>query len=1116
MFLKAKQWIYSPSDLITYLESPFLSWLTRYDKEYPGKLQRDDDNEVLALFARKGLEHESRYLQKLKSDGLSVIEIDNNDDAFNNTAQAIQSDADVIFQAALRSGNFRGFADFLLKTKSENSKARFEPADTKLARKPKPYFIIQLCCYSEMLSEIFGELPKNIHVILGDESVKSYRTLDYYFYYLQIKKSFLAFMNSFDPEQPPELIGNENFGEWQGHVDQWLKDQDHLIRVANIRVSQIKRLKKHGIVTMTNLAETQRDTVPGIDQDTFLKLKKQATLQIKAEKEGNPSFEIIQQSDDDNMIRGLQLLPPSSKNDIYFDMEGYPFVDSGLEYLFGAVCCEGDETKFYDYWAHNRAEEKIAFENFIDWVYNKYREDTNLHIYHYANYEVAALRRLSQLHATREEVVDHLLRSCVFIDLYQIVKNSMVVGEPRYSIKNLEHFYMPSRGDAVKTAVDSIIYYEKWLEENDGQDWHTSKLLNDIRDYNKVDCESMIPLANWLRNLQHENNIKYRLPTSNKKVLEEEPQLSPEEIESNKMLEEIPESIRGNEESERVWRLMAHFLVYHKRADKPDWWEYFDRHEKTDDELAEDLECLSGLRQVSENIYEYSPDQDTKLKDGSTCHIAGWSDSSATITITNIDTDTGRVELRSPKASLADLTNLSLIPYSFINKAPLTKSIQDTVSQYATNHHMRPALRSFLFREKPRLTINKEDALISDDKNIIDELIALVGIMDETALCVQGPPGTGKTFICASVILSLLKKGKKVGITSNGHHAITNLMRYVAELAEKDGFNFHGMKVGKKGAEDVSAFSCFDIGESKDFDTKASRYLLVGGTAWLFSRPSAIDHFDYLFVDEAGQVSLANLVAVSRSCKNIVLIGDQMQLSQPTKGVHPDESGLSCLEYYLQDHQTIPPDQGVFLSQTWRLHPDICEVISDIVYEGRLHAHPENIQRSILLPDGCKIVKRNTGIIFVPVDHTDNAQGSDEEVDAISNIIKELTQGTFVDKNGSKRKISLSDDILIVAPYNLQIIKLEKALGATARIGTVDKFQGQEAPIVIVSMAASSGNLSTRGAEFLFNKNRINVAITRAQCLAIIVGSPQLKNTHCTNIADMERVNMFCRVTSEA
>lgn len=1111
MYLQKNKWIYSPSDLITYLESPFLSWLNRYDKEFPGRLQKDEDDEVMELFARKGLEHEAQYLKKLKDDGLKVLEIENNNEAFRNTLRGIETNPDIIFQAALQLGCFRGYADFLIKT---NKKASYEPADTKLSLKPKPYFIIQLCCYSEMLADIFGSLPENIHVVLGDQTVKSYKTNDYYFYYTQIKESFLAFMDSFDPDQPPEMIGNENFGVWQSYVEQWIKDQDHLIRVANIRVSQIKKMKKHGILTMNDLASTDRTAIPGMDQDTFIKLKRQAALQVEAENNGKPSFEIIQPSDDVHMIRGLQLLPPESPNDIYFDMEGYPFFDNGLEYLFGAVCNENGETRFFDYWAHSRSEEKVAFEKFLDWVYEKYRADPSLHIYHYANYEIAALRRLSQIHATREEIVDHLLRSCVFVDLYQIVKNSMVVGEPRYSIKNLEHFYMSSRGDAVKTAVDSIVYYEKWLEEKDGLDWQTSKLLNDIRDYNKVDCESMIPLAQWLRSLQKKNGIDYRLPSSNKDILEQEPQLSSEEIQANNMIGNIPDAIADNDEEERVWKLMAHLLVYHKRADKPDWWEYFDRHEKTDDELAEDLECLSGLRHVSGNVYEYSPSQDTKLKEGSTCRVAGWSDSNATITVRNIDTDNGKVELHSTKMALSELKNLSLIPYGFINKAPLIKSIQDTVDSYVSQQQMRSALKNFLFRERPTLKLDTGDTLINEYENIIDELTRLVGSMDETSLCIQGPPGTGKSFICASVILNLLRDGKKIGITSNGHHAITNLMKYVAELAEKSGFKFKGMKVGKKGAEDVLSFECYDVGESKDFDRKINGYFLVGGTAWLFSRPSAIDHFDYLFIDEAGQVSLANMVAVSRACKNIVLIGDQMQLAQPTKGVHPDESGSSCLEYYLQDHQTVPPDQGVFLSQTWRLHPDICEVISDAVYEGRLHPHPDNVKRHVILSENSSILKKESGILFVPVDHSDNAQGSDEEVDVVERIIHDLTQSKFVDKDGSEKTISLSDDILIVSPYNLQIIKLEKKLGPEAKVGTVDKFQGQEAPVVIVSMAASSGNLSTRGSEFLFNKNRINVAITRAQCLAIVVGSPQLKKTHCTNIADMERVNMFCRITS--
>jgi uncharacterized protein len=238
-----------------------------------------------------------------------------------------------------------------------------------------------------------------------------------------------------------------------------------------------------------------------------------------------------------------------------------------------------------------------------------------------------------------------------------------------------------------------------------------------------------------------------------------------------------------------------------------------------------------------------------------------------------------------------------------------------------------------------------------------------------------------------------------------------------------------------------------------------------------------------------------------------------MQLAQPLQGTQPGDSGKSVLEYLLQDKQVIPNDFGIFLGVSRRMHPDVCSFISGAVYENRLQPHPDTAARALTFPSSTsELITRTSGILFVPVAHEGNTQDSDEEADTIIRIVDELKRGII--RDGFDQNFDVRTDLLIVAPYNMQVRKLRQRLPG-ARVGSVDKFQGQEAALVIVSMCSSTGDASPRGLEFIFSKNRLNVAISRAKLLAIVVGSPALANTHCNRIEQMELVNLFCRIASE-
>lgn len=428
------------------------------------------------------------------------------------------------------------------------------------------------------------------------------------------------------------------------------------------------------------------------------------------------------------------------------------------------------------------------------------------------------------------------------------------------------------------------------------------------------------------------------------------------------------------------------------------------------------------------------------------------------------------------------------------------------------------AVDDLIHRRLPWIKRHAGGAVVPDGVDLLPALTDVMRRLDHTTLCIQGPPGSGKTFTAAHVIAELLRDGRRIGVMASSHKAILNLMEAIAEAVEEKGITARLVKVGGDADEPLIATGVVEHcpQNSAAAEELGSRSLVLGGTAWLFSRPELEGQLDYLFVDEAGQVSLANIVGSGPCARNIILVGDQMQLSQPTKGSHPGESGLSALDYLLQGHATIPPELGVFLSKTYRMHPEVCEFISQAVYEGRLKSHPDTARQAVLCGDKDHgMIRRQSGVSFVPVEHEGNAQASDEEIEIIEAIIRQLLGRCVVERDGTQRDLTLSD-ILIVAPYNMQVRRLQVRLGTNARVGTVDSFQGQEAHVVIVSMCALSVEDSPRGLEFLLNKNRINVAVSRAKSLAIVVWCPNLMAARCRTIEQMELVNLFCWLAAYA
>lgn len=1137
--------IYSPSDLTRFMESPFASWMDRLYLECPDRVTPDERDDELQLYADAGITHESKFVKQLKDDGqdLCWVQGDNRDAVAVMTRNAISEGREIIFQAYLSLPPFAGYADFLARVST--APIRYEVWDTKLAKTPKPYYLIQLCCYAEMLEAIQGKRPESVEVILGNGTRQRFRTDDYWYYYQHLKSAFLQQMAEFalDADHPiPDPRADH--GRWQSHAEEWRLERDHLFQVANISVSQIRKLNDAGIETVTQLARPSKPRVPRLNDDSYQRLVAQAAVQIltrkiEADAENpapvRPAYEILP-PDLMNARSGLALLPPESSGDVYFDIEGYPLIDGGLEYLLGAVTVEDGQPRFHDWWAHDSAEEKQSFEQFIDWVMARWKRDPSMHVYHYAAYEVSAMRRLMGRHGTREDEVDALLRAEVFVDLYQVVRQSILLGASNYSLKTVETLYQEQREGDVKSAGASMVYYASWMQSDESRNWQESPILKNIRDYNEVDCVSTWHAAEWLRQLQANENVAYLPKTLRPKDDAEENVSKSKRREAlqrrqqlaTQLIQQVPDKPSTREKQAGRWQiqeLLSHLLEFHHREDKPVWWAMFDRAAMTEAELIEDLNCLGGLQRIEDKPeaikrslgfwYAFDPGQDTKLREGSTVFAAH--DLSLKLTIEKFNAE-GRVLLKISQAALNKLgsgelpARMSLIPDEDVSAGVIEDAIEDLAGKWSESQQIPRAFQQFILRQPPVLQHHKSGApLMPPEEDTVTACVRIARSMVNSTLCIQGPPGTGKTYTASHMIAGLLRDGKHIGVTSNSHNAVLNVMAACAEtmLGQLSAIKAGGDPENPEFVE----YPCIRYVETNKKAVEEFSGGLIGGTAWLFARPDMEDRLDYLFVDEAGQVSIANLAGMCRATKNIVLIGDQMQLSQPILGSHPGESGQSLLEYTLQDHAVVPPEKGVFLGITRRMHPDICSFISGCVYEDRLHSHPETANRVIQLPkklDGDTVIP--AGIAFDEVPHSGNTQGSEEEVNRIAEITEQLLKCQHTDQDGNTIGRLQLEDILYVAPYNLQVRKLRDRLPPGARVGSVDKFQGQEAPVVIISMCSSAGDFGTRGLQFLLNKNRLNVAVSRAKSLTIIVGDPGIAHTSVNSVKDMALVNMFCRL----
>ena len=756
-----------------------------------------------------------------------------------------------------------------------------------------------------------------------------------------------------------------------------------------------------------------------------------------------------------------------------------------------------------------------------------------MHIYHYAPYEKTALLRLAGRYGVGEDEVDELLRSGTLVDLYPLVRKSIRVGAESFSLKALEPLYMGTqlRAGGVTTAADSITSYARYCElQAEGRVDEAATLLKAIEDYNLYDCRSTLELRNWLLVRAWESGVTPvgAQPVPEGNTVEDDDQLA---VSLSAFAGDA--GVGGRTPEQTAVALLAAARGYHRREDKPFWWAHFDRLNFPVDEWADNTNVFVAdsasvsldwhtpprarklQRRVRLNgelargdltteLYAlYEPPAPPSMTDNPDRRAAG----RATVLETDDPSAPGEVVIVERVGSDGNAFHqlpFALTPGPPVPTVALRHSIESTAAAVAAGLPRLPdtAVVDILLRRAPR---TRSGTPLPRGADTIADITAAVLDLDSSYLAVHGPPGTGKTYTAAQVIRTLVvDHAWRIGVVAQSHATVENLLGGVIDAG------LDPQRVAKK-RHDHSAprWQEIDGGEYPAFIADNAG-CVIGGTAWDFANANRVPpgSLDLLVIDEAGQFCLANTIAVAPAAANLMLLGDPQQLPQVSQGTHPEPVDTSALDWLVDGHATLPDERGYFLDRSYRMHPAVCTAVSALSYEGRLHSHTERTAARRL--DGYR-----PGVRVVSVAHHGNSTESPEETDAIAAEIQRVLGASWTDEHGTRPLAAT--DVLVLAPYNAQVALLRRALTTAGldgvRVGTVDKFQGTQAPVVFISMTASSADEVPRGISFLLNRNRLNVAISRAQYSAVIVRSETLTDYLPATPAGLVELGAFLALT---
>ncbi|MBD8606025.1 TM0106 family RecB-like putative nuclease [Aeromicrobium sp. CFBP 8757] len=1143
--------VLSPSDLTSSASCEF-GWMRGVDVKL-GRIDRGDvtRDAMLERTSTLGLAHEARELQRLidrhrsgvvQMPDLRPYNRDTLAAAHAQTIEHLRDGVDVVFQAAFFDGGFGGLADFIVK----DDEGRYEVHDTKLARHAKVSALLQIAAYAHQLD--LESIPRSPvgKLVLGDGTVFEQDLTEIIPVYLE-RRAKLERMLAEHIAEVGSVEWNDPRYSFCGSCDACaaeVEEHHDLLLVAGMRKTQRAKLRTAGIETIHQLAEST-SPVDGMNPTTLGALRDQAAMQIAPPQtvagREVPASSVIGDS------RAIRRLPAPSPADVFFDFEGDPLwsdatataTDWGLEYLFGVIEPVGSG-EFTAWWAHDRQQERAALVAFLEWVAARRAASPDMHVYHYAPYEVTALKRLVGRHGTHEDVLDDMLRGGVFVDLYQTVRQGIRAGTRSYSIKKLEPLYM---GDELRTgldnAADSIVEYQKYTDQLLDDPAAAAETLRGIADYNRYDCLSTWLLRDWLLEQIDDDGQSDGPPAP----APDDSLSSDVEVDSIDEISPVMDALLAQAgelgsrtPDEQAAAMLAAAVGYHRREHKPFWWAFYDRLTSWPGEWPEPRDCfhasrvevvgeweqvgrkalsrtlrLVGRLETASNlttgtgvkgIYDDIPEGFTAPEDGGRCVGGG-------AVIEEVDTTTDGLDVlivreRVPKGFEAwNELPIGLCVPSPIGTAGIEDTILDLARRVAGELPVWPTSAGLdvLRRVPPRLTTGDLGSAEATEDAIRDAVLTL----DHSYLAVQGPPGTGKTYVGSRVITHLVEAGWRVGVVAQSHAVVENFFRGAIDAG------LSPTLMAKPRSPQGSAWSDFNGDKLLAFIESHSDGCLVGGTAWTFSSRKAVgyEQLDLIVVDEAGQFSLANTLAVSTAAQRMLLLGDPQQLPQVSQGTHPEPVDVSALEWIADGHETMPPDRGFFLERTWRMHSALTAPVSRLAYGGRLHSE-------VPVTDARELSDVEPGVHTIAIDHIGNDVQSTEEATAVVDLVRSLQSRTWKSSADAEPIVMTPGDVLVVAPYNAQGALLRRELAAAGfgdtRVGTVDKFQGQEAPVVIVSMTASGADDVPRGMEFLLNRNRLNVAVSRGQWAAYIVRSSQLTDFLPTSPIGLEELGSFIQV----
>ncbi|MFC7326983.1 TM0106 family RecB-like putative nuclease [Marinactinospora rubrisoli] len=1178
MFRTASGWVISPTDLVDAMECDHRSALkAALAAGVPGAPAPTD---IDPLIAQQGAAHERAELQRLRElFGEGVVAIENPEPtetamraAAEATAEAMRAGVPVIYQGCfyerIESGvAFHGRADFLISTavdpvtgerRADGAGGRYEPWDTKLARHPGPSAVLQLSAYADALGRLGPGAPEHMYLVTGDRHTHAHRVAEFTPILTSVRGRLLRRLRA--PVDLPSPLWGEpcHACDRCGFAAQCADGRAaarHLSLVAGIRTDQARKLRDAGIGTIDALAAADEADRPDLlPRHSYQRLRRQAALQTRQDATRTADNPVGTVFAEVHSADGLATLPAPSPGDVFFDMEGFPYYEGGdgrgLEYLFGAVTADGGTERFHAFWAHDRAQEKRAFEEFVDFTMARIDADPDAHVYHYASYEVDRLKLLAATFGTREAEVDDLLRQRRLVDLYTVVKKSLYVSQRSYSIKYLEPLYLGGgREGDVTTATSSIDAYADYLAALRAEDAdRAERILSGIAAYNRDDCVSTARLRDWLEERRAEHGITARPIVQAELADAEADERAAEaarrraEIEAQTraltepLLADVPADAERRDAEQQARALLAALVGYYRREANPSWWEFFRRVSAPVEELEADNDCLvpvrvrvgdwqepSGRQRKTRRELELraDPARPHPFTAGDDVRLLYPGPPGQPATAINAAVETASAE----RLTLVETTDpgdtYSRAPVAVLPGAPVRAAPKDAALLALTERAVAglPALPDLagldvLRRTPPRL---RGGGTLPDPRDhggdLVATVIAAVDRLDSSYLAVQGPPGAGKTYLAAQLITHLVGQGRSVGVCSTSHKAIENVLAAAAKAAAGHGVVLPCAKrPARKPDPDASWDQPKSVKELVAWCAAQEGGYLVGGTAWNFANEAIIeDPFDVLIIDEAGQFALADTLAVSAATRDLVLLGDPQQLPQVVQGTHGEGAQASALEHLVGDEEIIDATRGYFLDQTRRMHPDVCAPVSRLSYRGRLHAHPGAAERGLAGPP--------PGLYRVEVPHTGRNTHSPEEVTAVVDLAARLT-GTAFSEPGSGPRPLTGADILVVAPYNLQVRALRRALEQAGlgevRVGTVDRFQGQEAPVVLCSMTVSSAADVSRGLDFVLSRNRLNVALSRAQVLAALVYSPHLVSAAPRSVAELRVLAGFAGLCTQA